>query len=71
MRELSPTEVFEITQSMQVAALEAMMVTRDWQPGELIFHGGTSLHLVHGSPRYSEDLDFMVGTKVAAEEMGG
>lgn len=26
------------------------------------FHGGTSLRLIHGSPRYSEDLDFCGGS---------
>lgn len=36
------------------------MGSRRWQPGELAFQGGTSLHLVHGSPRFSEDLDFLI-----------
>jgi len=26
---------------------------------DLVLHGGTALHVVYGSPRYSEDLDFM------------
>ena len=27
--------------------------------GPIVFQGGTSLRLCHGSPRYSEDLDFV------------
>lgn len=30
--------------------------------GPIVFQGGTSLRLCHGSPRYSEDLDFAGGT---------
>ena len=36
------------------------MDSRRWQPGDIAFRGGTSLHLAHGSARFSEDLDFMV-----------
>lgn len=36
------------------------MGSRRWAPGDLVFQGGTSLHLAHGSPRFSEDLDFLV-----------
>lgn len=59
-RQLSPAEAFDLRQALHVAVLEALMASRRWAPGELIFQGGTSLHLVHGSPRYSEDLDFLV-----------
>lgn len=59
-RKLSPAEAFDLRQALHVAVLEALMASRRWAPGELIFQGGTSLHLVHGSPRYSEDLDFLV-----------
>lgn len=36
--------------------LDAMM--REGFFSSLVFQGGTSLRLCHGSPRYSEDLDF-------------
>ncbi len=51
---------FELRQALHVATLDALIASRRWQPGELVFQGGTSLHLAHGSPRFSEDLDFLV-----------
>ena len=36
------------------------MDSRRWEPGDIAFQGSTSLHLAHGSARFSEDLDFMV-----------
>lgn len=45
---------------LQTATLAALMDSRRWEPGDLAFQGGTSLHLAHGSARFSEDLDFMV-----------
>lgn len=33
----------------------------------ITFHGGTNLHLSWGSPRYSEDLDFLVSRSFGAE----
>lgn len=45
---------------LQAATIAALMDSRRWEPGDLAFQGGTSLHLAHGSARFSEDLDFMV-----------
>ncbi|MDR3323760.1 MAG: nucleotidyl transferase AbiEii/AbiGii toxin family protein, partial [Zoogloeaceae bacterium] len=59
-RQLSPTEAFELRQALHIATLDALMASQRWNPGELVFQGGTSLHLAHGSPRFSEDLDFLV-----------
>jgi len=59
-RVLTPSEAFDLRQALHVATLEALVLSRRWEPGELAFQGGTSLHLVHGSPRFSEDLDFLV-----------
>lgn len=42
------------------ATLEAFLASRRWQPGEMVFQGGTSLHLAYRSMRWSEDLDFLV-----------
>jgi predicted nucleotidyltransferase component of viral defense system len=36
----------------------------------LVFQGGTCLRLVHGAPRFSEDLDFVGGTGFAAGNLG-
>jgi predicted nucleotidyltransferase component of viral defense system len=68
-RQLSSTEAFDLRQALHVATLEALMASRRWQPGELIFQGGTSLHLTHGSPRYSEDLDFLVKSSLNLEKI--
>lgn len=57
---LTPTQAFDLRQVLHVAALQALMASRRWAPGDLVFQGGTSLHLAYGSPRLSEDLDFMV-----------
>lgn len=37
----------------------------------LVFQGGTSLRLCHGSPRYSEDLDFAGGTSFDMDTLKG
>lgn len=59
-RLLSAQEQSRLRDILQSATIAALMDSRRWQPGELAFRGGTSLHLVHGSTRFSEDLDFMV-----------
>jgi predicted nucleotidyltransferase component of viral defense system len=35
----------------------------------LVFQGGTCLRLIHGAPRFSEDLDFVGGTDFAADDL--
>lgn len=59
-RTLSAQEQQALRSALQTATLEALMASRRWEPGDIAFQGGTSLHLVHGSARFSEDLDFMV-----------
>jgi hypothetical protein len=59
-RVLSPQEQALLRETLQMAAISALMNARRWEPGDLVFQGGTSLHLAHGSARFSEDLDFMV-----------
>lgn len=44
---------------MHLLAVQAISTYRHWAPGDLAFQGGTSLHLAYGSPRLSEDLDFI------------
>lgn len=59
-RVLSASELFDLRLALQMATLEALLSSKRWQPAQLAFQGGTSLHLAHGSPRFSEDLDFLV-----------
>ncbi len=68
-RPLNQQESFELQQILHVATLESIMAARRWEPGQLLFHGGTSLHLVHGSPRHSEDLDFMVDQSIDVKKI--
>lgn len=69
-RQLTAAELFDLRQSLHVATLDALMALRRWEPGDLVFQGGTSLHLVHGSPRFSEDLDFLVNSALNLDSIG-
>ena len=68
-RQLTATEAFDLRQALHVATLDALMASRRWEPGDLVFQGGTSLHLAHGSPRFSEDLDFLVNATLKLESI--
>jgi predicted nucleotidyltransferase component of viral defense system len=59
-RTLTARDESYLREVLQTATLAALMNSRRWAPGDLAFQGGTSLHLAHGSARFSEDLDFMV-----------
>ncbi len=59
-RLLSAQEQHFLRAMLQTATLAALMDARRWEPGDLAFQGGTSLHLAYGSARFSEDLDFLV-----------
>ncbi len=59
-RTLSAQEQHLLRNALQTATIDALMASRRWEPGDIAFQGGTSLHLAHGSARFSEDLDFMV-----------
>ncbi len=59
-RTLSAQEQHLLRHALQTATIEALMASRRWEQGDIAFQGGTSLHLAHGSARFSEDLDFMV-----------
>ena len=59
-RTLSAQEERSLRDVLQSATLSALMDSRRWEPGDIAFQGGTSLHLAHGSARFSEDLNFMV-----------
>ena len=61
-RTFKPSEWLHITELAHAAMLAGLLAARRWELGELKFQGGTSLHLVYGSPRFSEDLDFITAT---------
>ncbi len=69
-RSLSAVEAFDLRQALHVSVLEALLASRRWEPGDLVFQGGTSLHLAHGSPRFSEDLDFLVKSTLDLHAIG-
>lgn len=59
-RVLKPEEFVAITEAAQLTVLGGLINARRWATGEFKFQGGTSLRLVYGSPRFSEDLDFVL-----------
>lgn len=62
---LSPSEKMEWEKLVQLACLKGIS-SQSFSIDELVFHGGTSLRFSWGSPRFSEDLDFMVAKKKSA-----
>src|ERR1700747_1336227 len=68
-RTLSASDLFAPRQPFHVPTLEARLASRRWTPGDLVFQGGTSLHLAHGSPRFSEDLDFLVNSTLNLDDI--
>lgn len=57
---LTPGEKLEICQYLQVALLDELARKLRWKLGEAAFHGGTCIATAWGSPRWSEDLDFLL-----------
>lgn len=71
-RTFTPTEWLHLTELVQAATLSGLTASRRWEAGELVFQGGTSLHLIYRSPRFSEDLDFIARSDVGlASALGG
>lgn len=48
-----------------LALLQCIGEAAEWTSTDYAFHGGTSLHLSWNSPRFSEDLDFLLSSKAA------
>ena len=46
-------------------ALEGISEATEWTGKDFAFRGGTSLHLSWNSPRFSEDLDFLLEKRCA------
>ena len=59
-RPLNPTESREIADTLHRLVLMELVEAGDWSCKNMAFQGGTSLHLVYDSPRFSEDLDFLL-----------
>ena len=55
-------EWLHLTEVAHAAVLSGLLAAKRWEPGEVKFQGGTSLHLIYGSPRFSEDLDFITAS---------
>lgn len=56
---LSENEQLEWERDIQLACLKGL-ARQDLDINDIAFHGGTSLRFSWGSPRFSEDLDFML-----------
>ncbi len=56
-----------VAQVMQYALLDEILSAKVWTPNDLVFQGGTSIHVVWNSPRFSEDLDFMISVERAGD----
>jgi len=55
-----------VRENLEVAVLDALTQSDVIQ--KLIFYGGTALRLAYGSPRFSEDLDFLMIKKVPTQK---
>lgn len=64
-KHITPAQLREWAASAQLRFLDAVMQCGAWKPHELAFHGGTSLHMSWASPRFSEDLDFLLDASYA------
>lgn len=62
---LSPDIEARWSHQAQLFALDALMAESSWGASQVAFQGGTSLHLSWQSPRFSEDLDFLIARQVA------
>lgn len=59
-----PVAALQLAKQVHIIVLDALMTATAWSCEEAVFHGGTSLHLSWRSPRYSEDLDFLISRDV-------
>jgi len=50
----------EITEFLHLNIIERLLQESSWVYKDIVFQGGTSLHLAWRSPRFSEDLDFLL-----------
>jgi len=69
-RPVTGDEATSIAEQMQFHALAALVEARRWQAGDVIFHGGSSLYFGYGSPRRSEDLNFLITVSAPTSSIG-
>jgi predicted nucleotidyltransferase component of viral defense system len=63
--DLDPVTAANWATQAHAYVLDALMTESSWRCNDIAFHGGTSLHLSWRSPRFSEDLDFLIARDVA------
>lgn len=66
-RALTETEQREWANTVHLLTLNALMQDSAFKNKSLAFHGGTSLHLAWNSPRFSEDLDFLISKDLGSQ----
>lgn len=64
---LTASEKAMLAQMLQVYVLDGLGETLKDPSGRLVFHGGTAISSVHGSARWSEDLDFVVTPRMSGD----
>ncbi|MFX4300266.1 nucleotidyl transferase AbiEii/AbiGii toxin family protein [Pseudosulfitobacter pseudonitzschiae] len=64
---LTAVEKTLISQTLQIFTLDGLGAGLSDKSGRMMFHGGTSISTTHGSPRWSEDLDFVVSPGMAGD----
>lgn len=63
-RPLTPNLAQKWAEMAHLLFIEALSSSTPMAIEQIAFHGGTNLHLSWGSPRYSEDLDFLVSREI-------
>lgn len=71
IRPLHHDDKIAISRELQVKTLEEISRVAKPTRRDMVFHGGTGVSLVHGSPRWSEDLDFMATTQAVQRLSAG
>lgn len=61
----------DLIRRLQLMLLDALMSSGPWRAGDIAFQGGTCLNLVYASPRFSEDLDFVIGSDKGLKRVVG
>lgn len=64
---LTPAEKTMVSQTLQIFTLDGIAGSLDDMKGRIMFHGGTSISTIHGSPRWSEDLDFVISPEMSKD----
>lgn len=66
-RPITPHEKQVWSEMAQLLMLAGLAESSRWEARDIVFHGGTSLHLGWASPRFSEDLDFLLNKDLLGE----